>query len=133
MIDEINQGMDVVNERVVMETLVSGIADTDTNVSFTGADENLERGKQLFIVSPKLLPRLKHAEVLHTTIVFNGPILQESKTVQDFFSQFSSFAQSSRTGEHSASTADYFDGHRVSQRESRSATSAVGRKRALEA
>ena len=60
-VDEINQGMDERNERLIMSRIVANTA---------GKDE-----PQYFLITPKLLPALTSMEQDHVAIhfVFNGP------------------------------------------------------------
>lgn len=63
-VDEINQGMDPRNERKVFEMLV---------------DETCRSGQsQYFFVTPKLLPNLKHNDLMSVFIVHNGKFIQDS-------------------------------------------------------
>ena len=119
ILDEINQGMDVVNERQIMETLValgaeaSGLGGGGGGGSAPGGDDDVsssagagasagsssssssssssaaaaaaskqrntfERGRQLFIISPKLMPDLRHHISMRTQVVFNGPLVGTS-------------------------------------------------------
>lgn len=98
ILDEINQGMDVPNERRIMEELVKAVAEmVDQNAlsakaqaqaaAVAAAQEGVEymggsakpvqrdfaRGRQLFIISPKLMPDLHHHPTMRTSIVYNGP------------------------------------------------------------
>ena len=57
--DEINQGMDARNERLVFELLVQ----TSCHVS----------SSQYFLLTPKLLTGLKYSPRMNVLIVYNGP------------------------------------------------------------
>ena len=140
ILDEINQGMDVKNERLIMENLVRSIAEAGSQAEAAvaadsaaarrrrddeedeggGEDEDEEayggggsvarrsmpagagaasssssssssftRGRQLFIISPKLIPDLRHHSSMRTAVVFNGPAagasLEDSRAVGDHF------------------------------------------------
>lgn len=63
IVDEINQGVDAPNERSLMETVVQITNDAPISAS---------HGRQLFIISPKLLPDLTHAEGMRTHVIVNG-------------------------------------------------------------
>jgi hypothetical protein len=95
VLDEINQGMAVRNERTVMERLVAAMAnmadaaargqtgdggdDDSGGAGGAGAGGDgaagggFVRGRQLFIISPKLMPNLVHHPSMRTHVVFNGP------------------------------------------------------------
>lgn len=71
VVDEINQGMDVHNERAVLETLLSDAATGGAGAASSSASG--KRNRQLFMITPKLLPDLVHSSAIRTEIVFNGP------------------------------------------------------------
>ncbi|XP_068235097.1 structural maintenance of chromosomes protein 5-like isoform X2 [Palaemon carinicauda] len=58
-VDEINQGMDPVNERSMLSMLIETAAK--------------EESSQYFFVSPKLLRGLQYSDRVNTMVVFNGP------------------------------------------------------------
>ena len=60
-VDEINQGMDARNERLVFELLVR----TSCHVS----------SAQYFLLTPKLLTDLKYSPRMNLLIVCNGPLM----------------------------------------------------------
>ena len=60
-VDEINQGMDAVNERRVFNLLVQ----------MTGRPNS----SQYFLLTPKLLPDLQYSETVTVHCVFNGPLM----------------------------------------------------------
>nr|XP_003704386.1 PREDICTED: structural maintenance of chromosomes protein 5 [Megachile rotundata] len=60
-VDEINQGMDAVNERRVFNLLVQ----------MTGRPNS----SQYFLLTPKLLPNLQYSETVRVHCVFNGPFM----------------------------------------------------------
>ena len=79
IVDEINQGMDAKNERAVLENLL-GTAQAMREAavmaaasSAAGAPPQLVSGRQLFMVSPKLMPNLTHERTMRSAVVFNGP------------------------------------------------------------
>jgi hypothetical protein len=45
-----------------------------------------QSGKQLFIISPKLLPNLQHTLAMRTHVIFNGPDVKESTRIHKLFS-----------------------------------------------
>ncbi|KAE8633069.1 hypothetical protein XENTR_v10001765 [Xenopus tropicalis] len=63
VVDEINQGMDPVNERRVFEMVVK-----------TACKENTS---QYFFITPKLLQNLTYAEKMTVLFVYNGPYMLE--------------------------------------------------------
>ncbi|KAG8455241.1 hypothetical protein GDO86_001439 [Hymenochirus boettgeri] len=63
VVDEINQGMDPVNERRVFEMVVK-----------TACKENTS---QYFLITPKLLQNLTYAEKMTVLFVYNGPYMLE--------------------------------------------------------
>ncbi|KAF1744906.1 hypothetical protein MXB_67 [Myxobolus squamalis] len=60
MIDEINQGMDPINERIIFEIMVDSISKTKAT-------------NQYFFFSPKVLPDLVYGENVTIHTIFNGP------------------------------------------------------------
>jgi hypothetical protein len=64
IVDEINQGMDPVNERLLFEQIMSTCAKPVSDDSHTG--------RQYFVVTPKLLPDLKYERCARVHIVNSG-------------------------------------------------------------
>ncbi|KOC65567.1 Structural maintenance of chromosomes protein 5 [Habropoda laboriosa] len=60
-VDEINQGMDAINERRVFNLLVKMTERSDSS--------------QYFLLTPKLLPDLQYSETVTVHCVFNGPFM----------------------------------------------------------
>ena len=58
VVDEINQGMDPVNERKVHSIIVNTATKPDTS--------------QYFLITPKLLPDLEYNEKMKILCIFNG-------------------------------------------------------------
>lgn len=58
VVDEINQGMDPRNERLVHEQIVQAACGKNTS--------------QYFLVTPKLLPNLEYRDEMRILCVFNG-------------------------------------------------------------
>ncbi|XP_044733630.1 structural maintenance of chromosomes protein 5 [Chrysoperla carnea] len=58
-VDEINQGMDATNERKVLELIMDTTSQPDTS--------------QYFLLTPKLLPKLKYTETTKVHVIHNGP------------------------------------------------------------
>uniref|UniRef100_A0A5F8GVS2 Structural maintenance of chromosomes protein 5 n=1 Tax=Monodelphis domestica TaxID=13616 RepID=A0A5F8GVS2_MONDO len=65
VVDEINQGMDPVNERRVFEMVVKTACKETTS--------------QYFLVTPKLLQNLTYSEKMTVLFVYNGPYMLEPK------------------------------------------------------
>lgn len=61
VVDEINQGMDVINERKVHALMV------ETATTLHG------RNAQYFLITPKLLTGLEYNEKMHILCIYNGP------------------------------------------------------------
>ncbi|KAF0988729.1 hypothetical protein HZS_8014, partial [Henneguya salminicola] len=69
MIDEINQGMDPINERTVFEIMVNTIS-------------NNKSANQYFFLSPKVLPELTYNDNITIHTIFNGPdVLKTNSSV----------------------------------------------------
>ncbi|KAM6183645.1 structural maintenance of chromosomes protein 5 isoform 2-T2 [Erethizon dorsatum] len=64
VVDEINQGMDPINERRVFEMVVN-----------TACEENTS---QYFFITPKLLQNLPYSEKMTVLFIYNGPHMLES-------------------------------------------------------
>ncbi|XP_053558489.1 structural maintenance of chromosomes protein 5 [Bombina bombina] len=64
VVDEINQGMDPVNERRVFEMVVKTACKESTS--------------QYFLITPKLLQNLVYADKMNVLFVYNGPYMLES-------------------------------------------------------
>lgn len=63
VVDEINQGMDAVNERKAFEQLVETATQADT--------------PQCFLLTPKLLPNLDYSDEVTVLQIMNGPYVDE--------------------------------------------------------
>lgn len=80
LVDEINQGMSASNERAVMQTLAmlfDNVGKDGRPITTAGAAAPSVAAKQLFIVTPKLLPDLLHSPSMRSVIIFNGPHIAE--------------------------------------------------------
>ncbi|XP_074787482.1 structural maintenance of chromosomes protein 5 isoform X2 [Athene noctua] len=64
VVDEINQGMDPVNERRVFEMVVKTVSKESTS--------------QYFFITPKLLQNLTYSDKMTVLFVYNGPFMLES-------------------------------------------------------
>ena len=69
VVDEINQGMDPRNERLIHTQIVQTICDAD------GSSD--DRGGQYFLITPKLLPDLDYHENMKVLTVYNSETLPE--------------------------------------------------------
>merc|ERR1712087_452265 len=88
VVDEINQGMDPINERRIMQIL---------NFECTPKRRHRNaQGKlclpQYFVVTPKLLPRLEYSPCSAVFVIFNGPFQMPQKDWQ-----LEKFVQSQKT------------------------------------
>lgn len=63
VVDEINQGMDAINERKAFEQLVESAIHEDT--------------PQCFLLTPKLLPNLTYSPNVTVLQIMNGPFVDE--------------------------------------------------------
>ena len=70
VVDEINQGMDPRNERIVHERMV--------DMSCGSEDDAGERG-QYFLITPKLLPNLKYSASMKVHCISSGEFMPEVK------------------------------------------------------
>jgi len=77
-VDEINQGLDERNERLVFRRIVSN------STAPPGPKGTTDHGGQYFLITPKLLPNLYDMEVEAMTVlfIFNGPF--NVKSPRDF-------------------------------------------------
>lgn len=76
VVDEINQGMDPRNERLVHKRMV-GIA--------CGSDEGSEHGgSQYFLITPKLLHGLEYARGMQVMCIAAGEYMPEERSRVDF-------------------------------------------------
>ncbi|KAM3265363.1 structural maintenance of chromosomes protein 5 [Capsicum annuum] len=67
VVDEINQGMDPINERKMFQQLVRAASQPNT--------------PQCFLLTPKLLPNLDYSEACSILTVMNGPWIEEPSKV----------------------------------------------------
>jgi len=67
-VDEINQGMDPVNERKVFNMMVNLLSNPDGDLSKT----------QYFLLTPKLLNGLEFNEKVAVHVVYNGPTIENA-------------------------------------------------------
>lgn len=65
LVDEINQGMDPQNERMIFDQVTSQASKANT--------------PQYFLITPKLLPDLNFTEAITMLCVFNGPFMVDQK------------------------------------------------------
>lgn len=92
VVDEINQGMDPRNERLVHARMVSIATGNDEQV-FTEDDdaakgENREGGKvggsQYFLITPKLLHGLRYERGMRVLCIASGEYMPKDQSVVDF-------------------------------------------------
>eukprot|EP00238_Polyblepharides_amylifera_P012271 CAMPEP_0196576178 /NCGR_PEP_ID=MMETSP1081-20130531/5501_1 /TAXON_ID=36882 /ORGANISM="Pyramimonas amylifera, Strain CCMP720" /LENGTH=1016 /DNA_ID=CAMNT_0041894717 /DNA_START=240 /DNA_END=3290 /DNA_ORIENTATION=- len=69
VVDEINQGMDAVNERKVFVKMVEAACRPDT--------------PQCFLLTPKLLPQLEYSPAVTILNIMNGPRIKEIADIRD--------------------------------------------------
>ncbi|XP_057496428.1 structural maintenance of chromosomes protein 5 isoform X2 [Actinidia eriantha] len=67
VVDEINQGMDPINERKMFQQLVRAASQSNT--------------PQCFLLTPKLLPNLEYSEACSILTVMNGPWIEQPAKV----------------------------------------------------
>jgi len=71
VVDEINQGMDPINERRIMQIL--NFECTPKSRHRNNNDGVIKHLPQYFVVTPKLLPRLEYSPCSTVYVIFNGP------------------------------------------------------------
>ena len=94
VVDEINQGMSAYNERAVMQTLARlfDSVGSDGKPLPGGGGAGTSIARQLFVITPKLLPDLLHAPSMRTSIVFNGPQVIGGEAIHSHFLSFTALA-----------------------------------------
>ncbi|CAG7879398.1 hypothetical protein BRARA_C00699 [Brassica rapa] len=70
VVDEINQGMDPINERKMFQQLVRAASQPNT--------------PQCFLLTPKLLPELEYSEACSILNIMNGPWIEQPSQVWSF-------------------------------------------------
>uniref|UniRef100_A0A1J3CXP7 Structural maintenance of chromosomes protein 5 n=1 Tax=Noccaea caerulescens TaxID=107243 RepID=A0A1J3CXP7_NOCCA len=70
VVDEINQGMDPINERKMFQQLVRAASQLNT--------------PQCFLLTPKLLPELEYSEACSILNIMNGPWIEQPSKVWSF-------------------------------------------------
>ncbi|GLT36064.1 hypothetical protein SLA2020_104690 [Shorea laevis] len=70
VVDEINQGMDPINERKMFQQLVRAASQPNT--------------PQCFLLTPKLLPNLEYSEACSILNIMNGPWIEQASKVWSF-------------------------------------------------
>lgn len=73
LVDEINQGMDPANERMVFQIMVDVMSSSNV--------------PQYFMITPKLLPNLEFQENCTVLCVFNGPSICNQETFSSYAAQ----------------------------------------------
>lgn len=77
VVDEINQGMDPRNERIVHERMVD-IA-CGSSASAEDGDEDTDGGSQYFLITPKLLPGLKYDGRMKVHVIASGEFMPKAE------------------------------------------------------
>lgn len=77
VVDEINQGMDPRNERLVHKRMVGIACGTDESAALSVSDDNNEvaggrGGSQYFLITPKLLHGLEYARGMQVLCIASG-------------------------------------------------------------
>ncbi|ONK78428.1 uncharacterized protein A4U43_C02F18660 [Asparagus officinalis] len=67
VVDEINQGMDPINERKMFQQLVRAVSQENT--------------PQCFLLTPKLLPDLEYSDACSILNIMNGPYIEKPSQV----------------------------------------------------
>jgi chromosome segregation ATPase len=70
VIDEINQGMDPRNERLIHKQIIESVCEEGVSIA-----EGFNGGGQYFLITPKLLPDLIYHENMKVLTVYNGDYL----------------------------------------------------------
>ena len=81
MVDEINQGMDPRNERLVHKRMVGIACGSD---EATGGGEEEHGGSQYFLITPKLLHGLEYARGMQVMCIAAGEYMPEERSRVDF-------------------------------------------------
>ena len=90
VVDEVNQGMDPSNERLVHLRIVqiacgnvSPSANTDGEAS-TDPEEEEDGGSQYFLITPKLLHGLVYKRGMRVLCIASGEYMPEDRSLVDF-------------------------------------------------
>lgn len=85
VVDEINQGMDPRNERLVHKRMVDIACGSDESAALsTGDDESEGRaGSQYFLITPKLLHGLGYARGMQVMCIASGEYMPEERSIID--------------------------------------------------
>eukprot|EP01084_Bolivina_argentea_P251580 421991_1 len=110
VVDEINQGMDPINERRIMKIL-----NYECTPKRNRSRNNIRHLPQYFVITPKLLPRLQYSPCSSVYVIFNGPWQMAHKQWQmDKFIQ----SQKQLTGNTNNNNRNYNDNDGESDDES---------------
>jgi hypothetical protein len=96
IVDEINQGVSAFNERGLMNTLTR-LFDKEDETGKVVPGALAFSPRQLWVVTPKLLPDLRHAPSMRTVVVFNGPRMAGHKHAFSHFVSFTKLAAGAST------------------------------------
>lgn len=86
VVDEINQGMDPRNERLVHKRMVDIACGNASTASAPGIEDGEEgrQGSQYFLITPKLLSDLSYARGMQVMCIASGEYMPEDRTKVDF-------------------------------------------------
>ena len=88
VVDEINQGMDPRNERLVhgrMVGIACGTASSDSNSHSNGSNpDETTSGSQYFLITPKLLHDLEYAKGMRVLCIASGEYMPKEQERVDF-------------------------------------------------
>lgn len=93
VVDEINQGMDLRNERLVHKRMVNIACGTDdaegNEFAAHGIDDEADEGgnsggSQYFLITPKLLHGLEYARGMRVLCIASGEYMPQEKSKIDF-------------------------------------------------
>lgn len=87
VVDEINQGMDPRNERLVHKRMVDIACGSDASAALStgeGEGEESRAGSQYFLITPKLLHGLEYARGMQVLCIASGEYMPEDRSRIDF-------------------------------------------------
>lgn len=84
VVDEINQGMDPRNERLVHKRMVDIACGSDQGAALSTSEVEGHRGSQYFLITPKLLHGLEYARGMQVLCIASGEYMPAERTQIDF-------------------------------------------------
>lgn len=87
VVDEINQGMDPRNERLVHKRMVGIACGSDESAALStgdGEDHESRAGSQYFLITPKLLHGLEYARGMQVLCIASGEYMPAARSTVDF-------------------------------------------------